>query len=80
MRVVGERGREGVGFAEEHARKLNRLGVWDLGLREVCADIGADWERVLKSWFNGVFERRDRRARKKLQDIVDSRADFGRRR
>ncbi|KAJ9644667.1 hypothetical protein H2199_003630 [Coniosporium tulheliwenetii] len=58
VRVVGERGREGVGFAEEHAH----------------------WERVLKSWFNGVFERRDRRARKKLQDIVDSRADFGRRR
>lgn len=40
----------------------------------------ADSERVLKSWFNGVFDRRDERARRALQDIVNLKASFGRRR
>lgn len=35
VRIVGERGGEGVGFAEGHARKLRRW-MWDWGLREVC--------------------------------------------
>ncbi|KAK8249632.1 hypothetical protein IWZ00DRAFT_544609 [Phyllosticta capitalensis] len=66
----------GLGLLEEAVRETVQRG----GEGVEFADEHANSHRVLPAYFNGPFERVEKRARKALQSVVDTSGAFGRRR
>lgn len=74
VKIVGEKGGDGIEFAEDHASELLK---WRTPIMVGDVLTYADSHRILKpNFFNKAFDKKDQEARELLQEIVDEQASW----